>query len=143
MVVGLASAASVFGQKFSVQNLWTVSEYFQLLLTFLLLKTEMPGKVYSLLKSFELFKIDLEFLNSFIPVNNGVSNNILTAQGSSARFGKIDINFMSTLLNFFFLIIMLSSVCLAHTLIQYFTSLPKYGKEIKLTKKDHPYQDLS
>ena len=120
--------ASKFSLNGSLQSLFTISEYFQLLITLLLLNAEFPGKVYKLLHSFSVYKFDLELLQKFFGVGNlnSVNSNILP---SSERFQKVDINYQSTLINFSVMIGVLIIIILVHILIQIISRLTGFYQD--------------
>ena len=94
----------------SFQNLFTVSEYYQLLITFLLLHHEIPNRVYEILNTFQAFKLDLGFLFYYIfGFNNFDINEFITSVGldpSNDRYSKIDFDYKSAILNFAVMIIL-------------------------------------
>ena len=61
-VVGASVLLGGLNPQVSLQSLLIISEYFQLLLTLLLLNQQLPQVVYDLLNSFQLFKLDFKFL---------------------------------------------------------------------------------
>ncbi|CAI2376674.1 unnamed protein product [Moneuplotes crassus] len=142
MAVGLASAASVFSPRFSMQNLFTVSEYFQLLLTLLLLHTELAEKVYSLLQSFEVFKLDLEFIQKIIPINNGISYTSMNLEQSERRFDKIGIGYKSTLINFSMPLIFMVGIMITHLFAAALTSLNQSGKTLSILQRENEFAPM-
>ena len=117
--IGVAVVIGKFSPRSSIQSLFTVSEYFQLLWALLLLKTQLPEKVYSLLQSFQVFKLDFAMLQKFLPLNNDSIDSLVKMEESQQRFSKIDINHQSTLYNYSVLIILILVVVIIHCLVSW------------------------
>ncbi|CAI2376983.1 unnamed protein product [Moneuplotes crassus] len=97
-VVGGAVLLSQLNPRSSFQGLFTVSEYFQLLLTLLLLDFQLPEVVYELVDTFGAFKLDLSFIRN-IYSSKSVFNPSKVAR-SNERYSKIGIDYESTGINY-------------------------------------------
>ena len=139
VITTAAVASSVVISKFnprsSIQSLFTVSEYFQLLWALLLLKTQLPEKVYVLLQSFQIFKLDFGILQQFLPISNNSMNSLFKMEASEDRFSKIDINYKSTLFNYSVLIVLLILVGIIHSLFAIIYSKYKEMNTVQRAKK--------
>jgi len=112
----------------SFQNLFTVSEYYQLLLTFLLLTYEVPSSLYDILETFQAFKLDFGFIIDFIGIDFDKSVTSTGLESSNNRYSKIDFNYKSVILNFAVMII-LNLVVIIIGLIIYFIYKAKGWKK--------------
>ena len=135
VAVGAAVVLSQFNPRSSIQSLFTVSEYFQLLWSLLLLKIQLPEKVYNLLQSFLIFKLDLGMFQQYLPLNNDSIDSLVKMEKSQERFSKIDINYKSTLFNYSVLILLVMIIGIAHSLVTLFYSRYKILNKIQGTEK--------
>ena len=95
------------GPRTSLQSLFTVSEYFQLLLTLLLLQEELPRKVYDIFDVFLWFKLDFSFVRKPLDSDDGESFLFMETQPASPRFREVDIPSRSMLVTYSGLLIVL------------------------------------
>ena len=128
VVIGLSVALNQLNPRSSFQNLFTVSEYYQLLLTFLLLTYEVPSSLYDILETFQAFKLDFGFIIDFIGIDFDKSVTSTGLESSNNRYSKIDFNYKSVILNFAVMII-LNLVVIIIGLIIYFIYKAKGWKK--------------
>ena len=135
VAVGAAVVISQFNPRSSIQSLFTVSEYFQTLCALLLLKTQLPEKVYILLQSFQIFKLDLGMFQQYLPLNDENIDSLVKMEESQERFSKIDVNYKSTLYNYLVLIVLIMIIMLIHLLVGLTYSKCKIIGKIQGTQK--------
>ena len=121
-VIGVTLVFNYFRSTGSIQSLFTVSEYYQLLWTFLLLKTRVPENVYQTLTMFQGFKLDFGFLQKYLGLTvDSDPAHYIGLQESSESYSKIDINFKSTLFNYYWLVLIVFIVAVLHLIIKMMT----------------------
>lgn len=91
--------------KSNFQTLAILSEYFQLLLTLLLLNYELPKVVFEFLESFGLFKFDLNFALPLLRYEDSDDLLTMTFTPSEGRLEKLNLQYKSMGANYMFLAI--------------------------------------